>query len=141
MVYQKVNEDLSVAGQLQPDQLAALRQAGFRSIICNRPDGEAPDQPSFGEVEVQARRLCMQARYLPVVPGAISTEDGVAFGALLAEMPKPILSYCRTGKRCATLWALSESGMQPAADILAATKGAGFDLGELAARIAGDAAP
>ncbi len=141
MAYQKVNKDLSVAGQLQAGELAALREAGFRSIICNRPDAEAPDQPGFGEIEQQARRLCMQARYLPVVPGAISHEHGVAFGALLAELPKPILAYCRSGKRSATLWALSESGRQPVADILAATKGAGFDLGELAARIAGDAAP
>lgn len=138
MAYQKVNNDLSVAGQLQPGELGALREAGFRSIICNRPDGEAPDQPTFGEIEEQARKLCMQARYLPVVPGAIGDEHGVAFGALLAELPKPILGYCRTGRRTAALWALSESGRQPAADILAAAKGAGFDLGELAARIAAD---
>lgn len=141
MAYQNVNQYLSVAGQLQLDQLAALRDAGFRSIICNRPDGETPDQPSFRQIDEQARQLCMQARYLPVVPGAISDEHGVAFGALLAELPKPILSYCRTGKRSATLWALSESGRQPVSDILAAAKGAGFDLGELAARIAGDATP
>jgi sulfide:quinone oxidoreductase len=138
MAYQRVNKDLSVAGQLQPGELGALREAGFRSIICNRPDGEAPDQPSFGAIEEQARKLCMQARYLPVVPGAIGAEHGVAFGALLAELPKPILGYCRTGRRSATLWALSESGRQPVADILAATMGAGFDLGELAARMAGD---
>lgn len=141
MVYQNVNEDLSVSGQLQLDQLAALRKAGFRSIICNRPDGEAPDQPSFRQIDEQARWLCMQARYLPVVAGAISDEHGVAFGVLLAELPKPVLSYCRTGKRSATLWALSEAGRQPVGDILAATRGAGFDLGELGARIGGDAAP
>lgn len=140
MAYQNLSKDLSVAGQMQLDQLAALRKAGFRSIICNRPDGEGPEQPSFSQIGEEARRLFMQAHYLPVVAGAISHEHGVAFGALLAELPKPTLTYCRTGKRSATLWPLSESGRQPVADILAATKGAGFELGELAARIAGDGA-
>lgn len=128
MAYHSLNQDLSVSGQLQLDELAALRAAGFRSIICNRPDGEAASQPSFGQIDEQARRLCMQARYLPVLPGDISGEHAAAFGALVAELPKPILGYCRTGRRSATLWALSESGRQPAGDISAAVKGAGFDF-------------
>ncbi|MEK7693844.1 MAG: TIGR01244 family phosphatase, partial [Pseudomonadota bacterium] len=32
-----------------------------------------------------------------------------AFGLLVAELPKPVLAYCRTGTRSATLWNLASS--------------------------------
>jgi sulfide:quinone oxidoreductase len=43
--------------------------AGFRSIICNRPDGEGNDQPTFSEIEEAARAAGLEAYYMPVVPG------------------------------------------------------------------------
>ena len=43
----KITERVSVAPQLSLSDVAALAAAGYRTIICNRPDGGAPDQPSF----------------------------------------------------------------------------------------------
>ncbi|RYF03533.1 MAG: TIGR01244 family phosphatase, partial [Oxalobacteraceae bacterium] len=31
---------ISVSPQVLPADMDAIRQAGFRSLICNRPDGE-----------------------------------------------------------------------------------------------------
>jgi uncharacterized protein (TIGR01244 family) len=42
-----INETYSVAGQISAQDLDAIKAAGFKSIVCHRPDGEAPDQPSF----------------------------------------------------------------------------------------------
>ena len=42
---------LSVSEQIFPSQLAELKAAGFRAIICNRPDGEGSDQPLFAEIK------------------------------------------------------------------------------------------
>jgi sulfide:quinone oxidoreductase len=75
MKYHRFSPDLAIAPQLQLDDLDALRDAGFRSIICNRPDGEGAEQPSF------------HARYLPVVPETIDNGDVLAFEAILAELP------------------------------------------------------
>lgn len=133
MKYHRLSADLSVAPQLQLDDLAALREAGFRSIICNRPDGEGAEQPSFHQVQSEARRLGMQARYLPVVPEAIDNGSVLAFDAILAELPGPTLGYCRSGKRAATLWALSQAGKRPASELLAIAASAGYDLSGLAA--------
>ena len=42
---------LSVSEQIFPSQLAELKAAGFRAIICNRPDGEGGvDQPRMGAI-------------------------------------------------------------------------------------------
>jgi cysteine desulfurase len=90
--------------QIAPGDLKAIHNAGFRSVICNRPDGEGADQPSFDAIAVAALELGMDARYLPIAPGGIGEAEVDAFGALVDALPKPILAYCRTGNRSSMLW-------------------------------------
>ena len=45
-----ITPTLSVSEQVQPQEMAALAAAGFRAVICNRPDGEGADQPTFAEI-------------------------------------------------------------------------------------------
>lgn len=96
--------ELSVAPQIFAGDLRALADAGFRSVICNRPDGEGPDQPVYAEIERAASDHGLQARYLPAESGKVSDEQGAAFGALMAELPKPVLAFCRSGTRSGKLW-------------------------------------
>ncbi len=131
-----ITSDLSVSPQIVPADLAALKAAGFRSVICNRPDGEGADQPNFEEIEVAARALGMEAQYLPVQSGLVTDDTAAAFGQALQALPGPVFAYCRTGTRSATLWALSQSKLRPMARILAATKAAGYDMNGVARRIA-----
>jgi sulfide:quinone oxidoreductase len=77
----------------------------------------------------------MQATYLPIVSGKVGDADAVAFGTLLDSLPKPILAYCRTGTRSATLWSLSEGGRgRPLPEIITATKAAGYDMAGVVSR-------
>ncbi len=106
---QKINDQLSVACQLNAQDMAAVAQAGFKSVIINRPDGEAgPQQPLSQDVMQAARAQGMQVCYQPVVSGAITTDNVVEFARLLKELPGPILAYCRTGARCAQLFEKSQ---------------------------------
>jgi len=114
-----ITPQISVAPQIRPEDLADFAQQGFRSIICNRPDGEGADQPVFEEIEAAATRLGLEARYLPIIAGKVSNQDAEDFGGLMESLPKPVLAYCRTGTRSATLWSLSQANKQPLSDILA----------------------
>jgi sulfide:quinone oxidoreductase len=137
MTIKTITPTLSVSPQILPNQVASLAKAGFKSIICNRPDGEGADQPSFAEIEAAATAARMQATYLPIVSGKVGDADAVAFGALLDSLPKPILAYCRTGTRSATLWSLSEGGRgRSLPEIITATKVAGYDMAGVVRRIA-----
>ncbi len=102
-----LDKDFAITSQVALEALPGLRDAGLATIICNRPDGEAPDQPAFAAVEEGAAQCGLEARYLPVVPGKITPADVEAFAALFADAPKPVLAYCRTGLRAETLWQLS----------------------------------
>jgi sulfide:quinone oxidoreductase len=128
--------NLSVSPQILASELQAVADAGFKALICNRPDGEGADQPSFDEIAQAAARLGLQASYLPAETGQVRDDDGKAFGALLHTLPGPVLAYCRTGMRSTTMWALSQSGVTPLPQILEAGRKAGFEMQSLVQRIA-----
>ncbi len=130
-----ITSTLSVTGQISADDVSTIADRGFRSIICNRPDGEAADQPTFEEIEAAARAAGLSTRYIPIVAGRVRDEDAVAFGRAMEELPKPALAFCRTGTRSATLWSLSQAKTRSVADILAATKAAGYDMAGVVRRI------
>jgi sulfide:quinone oxidoreductase len=135
MEIRPIDAELSVSAQITAADLAALRQAGYRSIICNRPDGEGADQPLFEEIARAALAEGMQARYLPAVSGNVGDQMGAQFAQLMAELPRPVLAYCRTGTRSATLWALAQAGRRPLPEIIETAARAGYDLKALALRI------
>jgi sulfide:quinone oxidoreductase len=137
MDIRKITDELSVAPQITAQDVAAVKAAGFRAVICNRPDGEASDQPCCGEFEQAVTASGLAWRSQPVRSGGISREDVAAFAALVNELPKPVLAYCRSGTRCAALWSLSEAGHRPLRDILERTQAAGYDMTAVMARAPG----
>ena len=128
MQLRRLTNELAVAGQVNPSDVPGLAAQGIRAIICNRPDGEAPDQPTYAEMEKAAAANGIKIVYQPVVMTAISDADAEAFGKLLDELPKPVLVYCRSGMRSATLWALSQAGTLPVEEIVETAATAGYDL-------------
>lgn len=126
-----------VADQILPEDLNDLAAQGIKTIFCHRPDGEGADQPNFAEIAQAAKKLKIKMHYLPVVSGKISDADVSAFAQLFKEAQQPVLGYCRSGMRAASLWALSQGASLGLAPTLEAGKQAGFDLSGLTERIVG----
>ncbi len=129
MDIKKVSDQFSVSGQLVPEAVAELHAAGVKTLICNRPDREAPDQPLHADVDKRALELGMQVHYLPVVHDTISAADVDAFAALMASAATPAHAWCRSGLRSITLWSLAQvkAGGDPNAQVIKATR-LGFDF-------------
>ncbi|WP_153770273.1 bifunctional protein tyrosine phosphatase family protein/NAD(P)/FAD-dependent oxidoreductase [Labrenzia sp. CE80] len=136
MEAKRITKHLSVSPQIAATDLWEVASQGFRSVICNRPDGEGADQPTFEEIETAAKKAGLEIRYLPVVSGKVSDEDATAFSTALEELPKPVFAYCRTGTRSVTLWSLAQAETRPVAEILERTKAAGYDMAGVVRRIA-----
>ena len=83
MEFRKINDDLTVSPQIAASDLSEIAAAGYRSIICNRPDGEGADQPGFEEIEAAAKAAGLETRYLPVISGKVQDTDAEAFGRAL----------------------------------------------------------
>jgi len=100
-----VANGFSVAPQLQPNDLAEIARQGFRAVINNRPDGEGgPDQPRAEDLRAAAEAAGLAYVFLPVPPSGFGDEPVVRLRELLAELPQPVLAFCRTGTRSTSLY-------------------------------------
>ncbi|PAQ05251.1 TIGR01244 family sulfur transferase [Mesorhizobium temperatum] len=106
MEYRQITEGYSVSGQIQPDEVAAIKAAGFKSVICNRPDDEQPGQPSADSVKAAVEAAGLAFRYIPVISGQITAENVEDQAEALDELEGPIFAYCRSGARCTNLYGL-----------------------------------
>jgi sulfide:quinone oxidoreductase len=105
-----IAEGISVAPQLTPEAMSEAARCGFRSVINNRPDHEGgPTQPTSAQIESAARAAGLQYRFLPVAGNYQSPEDAAACAALLSELPRPVLMFCRSGARSTRLYELARS--------------------------------
>ncbi|PWV97812.1 uncharacterized protein (TIGR01244 family) [Hoeflea marina] len=94
-----ITQDYSVAGQITVEDLPAIKAAGFKSVVCHRPDGEAADQPSFASIKAAAADLGLEARQIPIGPMGVTAEAVSGMVDALEELPLPMLGYCRSGAR------------------------------------------
>jgi len=103
--------DVCVAPQLTAEAMAEAAQAGFKSVVNNRPDFEhGPDQPTSAQIEAAARSAGLEYRHLPVAGGYQSPEEIAAMAKLLAELPRPLLMFCRSGARSSRLYQAAVAG-------------------------------
>jgi len=90
---------LRVSPQIDPSDVAGLAASGFRAIVCNRPDGEEAGQPAASAIAAAAEAHGLRFVHIPVVSGRIGEGDAAAMARALAELPAPVLAYCRSGAR------------------------------------------
>ena len=106
-----VADDVFVAPQLAAADMAAVAQAGFRSVINNRPDFEGgADQPTHAAIAAAAEAAGLVYRFLPVNGAYQSPQEIAAFGELLRELPRPVLAFCRSGARSTRLYMAATAG-------------------------------
>lgn len=135
MIIRELTTHLSVADQLTLDDLETVKEAGFRSVICNRPDEEGEPHAQADAMARKANALGLEFRYLPVNGASISDSDVEQHVMLLSEVPTPVLTYCRSGARCAKLWALSEAGKQNVNTLVETVDKAGLSIVDIAHRL------
>ncbi|MCX7514161.1 TIGR01244 family sulfur transferase [Frateuria sp. STR12] len=135
MQIRKLTANISVSPQILPGELADLATAGFRSVINNRPDGEADDQPTSAEMADAALAHGLAYRHIPVVPGQYQPDMIDAMARAIDELPAPMLAFCRTGTRSTSLWALQAARAADADVVVRIAGDAGYDLAALAPRL------
>jgi len=127
--FRRVTDDFSTAPQISVADVAEAARQGFRTIFNNRPDGEAPDQPSGAEIETAALAAGLAYVAIPVRGGP--TPDQVEQTLdLLQDVETPVLAFCRSGTRSIVTWSLSQAlaGAKSRDELISLGRGAGYDL-------------
>ena len=135
MDLKRINEHVSVSGQIQPEDIAALKAAGFVAIVNNRPDGESPDQPEGAEIEAAAKAAGLAYYAIPLGREGVSPDMVDKTRSVLEGSAGPVFCFCRSGTRSTTLWALSQADSMDAGDIISQAADAGYDMSHLAGHL------
>lgn len=127
----RLDDNASVALQIAPEDLAAIKAAGFATVINNRPDGEEPGQPHGDAIRDAAEAAGLAYHHIPVGVDGITPHEMNTTRAVLNH--GPALAFCRSGTRSCNLWAIARAaeGDEPAA-LVAKAAAAGYDLRGLA---------
>jgi sulfide:quinone oxidoreductase len=101
----QIDDNFSSSPQIDVDDLTEIKAAGFKSVICNRPDDEdGGAHTDHALLEATAKKLGLEFFYLPVVPGQMSEVHVSQFKSAMETLPGPVLGYCRLGMRAKTLY-------------------------------------
>lgn len=103
----RITPEYSVSTQIEVADVAMIAEMGFRSIMCNRPDGESADQTAVALIRAEAEARGLSFAFVPVISGGVAPQNITAFSEALEELPAPVLAYCRSGTRCRTLWSMA----------------------------------
>lgn len=127
-----ITPDFSAAPQITVAEVAEVARRGFRTLVCNRPDGEEPGQPDFAEIEKAAREAGIAVHYMPISNAAGLTATKVdAMADLLATADRPVLAYCRSGTRSTLAWGMAMAAKDDPETLIRAAAAAGYDLAPL----------
>jgi uncharacterized protein (TIGR01244 family) len=126
--FRRVNDRLSVSPQITLDELEDAARQGFRQIINNRPDGEAPGQPTSQAFEAACAAAGLAYAHLPV-RGGPTPEQAETMRKLTDQADGPTLAFCRSGTRSIVSWAIGQSmAGAPRDELVAQGRAAGYDL-------------
>lgn len=127
----KISSNYSVAPQVATTDVAIIATAGFRSVICNRPDQENPESCQIAAIKAEVMAAGLKFEDNVFDPSTFGPEKIQRQTELLKQLPGPILAYCASGARCSVIWAFAQAGTMEIDAILDATTNAGYQLSHL----------
>lgn len=104
MYIKRITETYAVTGQIRPEDIPAIKEAGFKSIMCNRHDDETENQPSAQLIEQIAKEHGITFYHVPIGDEGIGLDTLKGFSKVMKGGKYPVLAYCHTGGRCTRLW-------------------------------------
>lgn len=129
-----LTETFAVSPQIAIEDLDDLKARGFRTIVCNRPDGEVPEELAAAEMEKACGERGLDFVLNPLSHGAL-TMDHIERQRDAARSEGPVLAYCASGNRSSILWGLAMAGEVPTDEIVNRAAAAGYDLRGLVQQI------
>lgn len=130
MQTRQITPRYSVSPQIIPEDFRAIAEAGFRRVICNRPDSENPAELQSDAMRVAAEAAGLEFEVLPLTHQTMTPDNIAVQDRLVAEASGPVLAYCASGTRCTVIWSLGRAMADEMStdDILKTAADAGYQL-------------
>jgi uncharacterized protein (TIGR01244 family) len=134
-IIRKVDDTgIYLTDQIRSTDFRQIKRLHIATIVDMRPDGEASDQIPSLTVERISHQQGMMFSYIPVPHGAIPGSAVDKLSSVLREGKRPILLYCRTGKRAIRTYCLAEASRKEGHDereLVSIAEESGFSIDDL----------
>ena len=130
-----LTETYAVSPQIAPEDLPAVKAAGFTTVIDNRPDGEIPNHLHIATMQAAAEALGLTFVVNPIIGGAMTMANVATQRAAMQAAAGPVLAYCASGNRSSQVWALAQAGQMPTNDLIGIPARFGYQLEGLRGQI------
>ena len=135
MQMNQITPAYTVSPQITPEDVADIAAAGFKTILCNRPDAENPPHLYQSEIKAAADAAGLTFLVNPFPSPMMTMEHVDAHAELLKQAQAPVFAYCASGTRCSVVWSMVMAGEMETDAILDAIRGAGYNLDGLRPQI------
>ncbi len=99
----ELDPNYTATGQITVADVAAIKAAGYDTVMCNRPDGEAPGQPDSAQIRRAVEKAGMKFFYVPM-GRTLAPHTLGDFKAVTNGDNGKVFAYCRSGNRSTILW-------------------------------------
>jgi uncharacterized protein (TIGR01244 family) len=128
MDIRSLSDRYAVSPQIRPEDVAAIRDAGFTRIVCNRPDAEIPPGVQAADIRKAAEAAGLDFVFNPVIGGALTEANVAAQAEAMATAKGPVFAYCASGNRSSIVWALANAASRSADDLIGTAAKWGYNL-------------
>lgn len=130
-----LSDEYAVSPQIDPADFAAIKAAGYCTVINNRPDAEIPASHHSEHMRDAAEAAGLQYIENPVIGGALTIENIKTQQDAINSTNGPVLAYCASGNRSSIVWSMVQAGTMRTDAILAAAERAGYHLEKMRPQI------
>ena len=130
-----LTQDYVVSPQIELADLAAIKAAGFVTVIDNRPDGEIPQGLQAVAMNRAAEAMGLTFVVNPLTPGSITDENITAQRSAVQGSKGRVFAYCASGNRSSQVWAMMNAGLIPTDELIATPARFGYHLEPLRPRL------
>lgn len=128
MDIRSLTPDYAVSPQISPEDMAAIRAAGFHTLICNRPDAEVPPDLAAAAMRPAAEAAGLVFVENPMGPPGLTQDMVDTQARAIADAAGPVLAYCASGTRSVLVWMVGAAPTTPADQLVEAAERAGYAL-------------
>lgn len=131
----QLDEHLTISEQITEEDVKILADLGIKTLICNRPDNEEPNQISCEQIKSAAENLGVRFVHIPVLGREIPMAALNEFINCIESTDEKIHAYCRTGTRCSIFWGLSQARTLTAESVVKKAQAKGINLNSVLSQL------
>lgn len=90
---------ITLSGQISPEDVRSLASQGIKTIINNRPDHEETGQPTSDDIAQACQECGIAYAHIAFAGGMMNIEHVQDFAHFFNQTQRPLHIFCRTGNR------------------------------------------